>query len=68
MRPTEESQHHVMFVATALVMGHGEADVNVLLIRESDGRYRKATGTDLSRLAEAYPKFIKAVNAFNASE
>ncbi|MGB3165541.1 MAG: hypothetical protein WBA68_02060 [Alteraurantiacibacter sp.] len=46
----------------ALVASAGECDVNSLLIRGEGGRYRKADGADLARLAEVAPRFIENAN------
>lgn len=49
-----------MYVSKALLLGEGVVDVNMVLILERDGRYRKATGDDLIRIHEKAPGFIKA--------
>ena len=50
-----------MFVERAIVLGEGDIDVKLFLIREDDGRYRRATGADLSWLNEHAPKFVRLI-------
>lgn len=48
----------VIFVPEALVAGGGWGEVNLLLIREADGRYRVADGPDLRWVHEKAPMFL----------
>jgi hypothetical protein len=52
----------VMFIEHAVIPRRGERTVNLLLVREADGRYRRATGQDLTALYESFPNFVKAIN------
>ena len=53
------SDPEVVFIGEALVLGQGEIELNMIIIREPDGRYRKATGPDLVKIHEAAPGFIR---------
>jgi hypothetical protein len=52
----------IMFIERAFVPGAGEVTPNLILIREDDGRYRRATGADLTWLNENAPDWLRAIN------
>ena len=53
-----------MFVFQALALDEGETDVNMMLIKNADGSYRKANGKDLAILGDKAPNFIKRTRSY----
>ena len=54
----------IFYVRKALVLGQGEERVDMLLIREPNGRYRRANAGDLERLEKVAPEHAAAIQAY----
>ena len=46
------------FVVETLVPGDGWQEANTVFVREADGRYRAASGHDLTALNLEHPNFV----------
>lgn len=54
----------IFYVRRALVLGQGEQQVDMLMIREPNGRYRRANAADHARLAKIAPDHAEAIEAY----
>lgn len=47
------------YISEALVPGKGWSNADAIFIREADGRYRLASGADLTEMHKRFPQFFR---------